>query len=56
MHRGGTVDTKDLKDNVVFGMNGYGRNVILIDIENSRIVVLNSLHYNNKQYKYNLKN
>ena len=36
-------------------MGGYGGNVILIDVENSRILVLNSLHYNNKKYKYNHK-
>jgi len=34
-------------------MGGYGGNMILIDVENSRILVVNSLHYNNKQYKYN---
>ena len=28
---------------------------ILIDMENSRIVVLNSLHYNNDKYRYNVK-
>ena len=49
------MDLPGLKDNVVFMMNGYGGNVILIDMENSRILVVNSLHYNNKQYKYNHK-
>ncbi|MDA9178027.1 hypothetical protein N9O17_02695 [Candidatus Pelagibacter sp.] len=49
------MDLPGLKDNVVFMMNGYGGNVILIDMENSRIVVLNSLHYNNTKYKYNHK-
>ena len=44
-----------LEDNVVFMMNGYGGNVILIDMENSRILVVNSLHYNNKKYKYDHK-
>ncbi len=28
---------------------------ILINVENSRILVVNSLHYNNKQFKYNHK-
>ena len=36
-------------------MGGYGGQAILIDVENSRIVVLNSLHYNNGKYKYNVK-
>jgi hypothetical protein len=49
------MDYPGLKDRVVFGFGGYGGNAILIDVENSRIVVLNSLHYNNKRYKYNVK-
>ena len=44
-----------LKKRVIFGMGGYGGNKILIDVENSRIVVLNSLHYNNTRYKYSVK-
>ena len=36
-------------------MGGYGGNAILIDMENSRILVVNSLHYNNRKYKYNVK-
>ena len=49
------MDYPGLKDRVVFGFGGYGGNAILIDVEKSRIVVLNSLHYNNKRYKYNVK-
>ena len=49
------MDYPGLKDRIVFGMNGYGGNSILIDMENSRILVFNSLHYNNKKYKYNHK-
>jgi hypothetical protein len=49
------MDFPGLKDKIIFGMGGYGGNVILIDVENSRILVLNSLHYNNKKYKYNHK-
>ena len=49
------MDYPGLKDKVVFGMGGYGGQAILIDMENSRIVVLNSLHYNNGKYKYNVK-
>ena len=49
------MDYPGLKNKVIFGMSGYGGNAILIDVENSRIVVLNSLHYNNTKYKYNLK-
>ena len=32
-----------------------GGNAILIDVENSRIVVLNSLHYNRERFKYSHK-
>ena len=46
------MDYPGLKDRVVFGFGGYGGNAILIDVEKSRIVVLNSLHYNNKRFKY----
>ena len=49
------MDYPGLKDRVVFGFGGYGGNAILIDVENSRIVVLNSLHYNNKRFKYSVK-
>jgi len=48
-------DYPGLKNKVIFGMGGYGGQAILIDMENSRIVVLNSLHYNNGKYKYNVK-
>ena len=48
-------DYPGLKNKVIFGMGGYGGQAILIDMENSRIVVLNSLHYNNDRYKYNVK-
>ena len=46
------MDYPGLKDKVVFGMGGFGGNAILIDVENSRIVVLNSLHYNRERFKY----
>ncbi len=49
------MDYPGLKDKVIFGMGGYGGNAILIDMENSRILVVNSLHYNNGKYKYNVK-
>ena len=49
------MDYPGLKDRIVFGMNGYGGNSILIDVENSRILVVNSLHYNNTKYKYSHK-
>ncbi|MDC0442061.1 hypothetical protein OAL94_00895 [Candidatus Pelagibacter sp.] len=49
------MDYPGLKDKIIFGMGGYGGNAILIDVENSRILVINSLHYNNKKYKYNHK-
>ena len=49
------MDYPGLKDKVVFGMGGFGGNAILIDVENSRIVVLNSLHYNRERFKYSHK-
>ena len=49
------MDYPGLKNRVIFGMSGYGGQAILIDMENSRIVVLNSIHYNNTKYKYNVK-
>ena len=49
------MDYPGLKNRIVFGLGGYGGQAILIDMENSRIVVLNSLHYNNGKYKYNVK-
>jgi hypothetical protein len=49
------MDYPGLKNRIVFGMGGYGGQAILIDVEKSRIVVLNSLHYNNKRFKYSVK-
>ena len=50
------MDYPGLKDKVIFGMGGYGGNAILIDMENSRIVVINSLHYNTENINIMLKN
>jgi len=49
------MDYPGLKDQILFGMGGYGGNMILIDVENSRILIINSLHYNDSKYKYNHK-
>ena len=49
------MDYAGLKNKVIFGMSGYGGNTVIIDMENSRIVVLNSIHWSNKKYKYNVK-
>ena len=49
------MDYPGLINKIIFGMGGYGGRAILIDMENSRIVVLNSLHYNNTKYKYSHK-
>ena len=49
------MDYYGLKNKIVFGMGGYGGQAILIDVENSRIVVVNSIHYNNTGYKFNHK-
>ena len=48
------MDYPGLIDRVVFGMGGYGGQAILIDMENSRIVVIHSIHFNNTRYKYNV--
>jgi hypothetical protein len=48
-------DYPGLKNRVVFGLGGRGGNAILIDVENSRIVVINSIQYNDGKYKYNVK-
>ena len=39
----------------VIGMGGYGGQAILIDTDSSRIVVVNSLHYNHNKFKYDVK-
>ena len=49
------LDYPGLKNKVVFGMGGYGGKAILIDVEDSRIVILHSQHFNNKGFKYNVK-
>ena len=36
-------------------MGGYGGKAILIDVEDSRIVVVNTIHYNNDRFKYDHK-
>ena len=41
-----------LEKKVVFAMGGYGGKVILIDVEDSRIVVVNTIHYNHDQFRY----
>ena len=49
------LDYPGLKNKIVFGMGGYGGKAILIDVEDSRIVILHSQHFNNKGFKYNVK-
>ena len=44
-----------LEEKVVFVMGGYGGKAILIDVEDSRIVVVNSIHYNHDRFKYDHK-
>ncbi len=44
-----------LRDKIVFGMGGYGGKAILINVEDSRIVILHSQHFNNKKFKYSVK-
>ena len=49
------LDYPGLVGKVVFGMGGYGGKAILIDVEDSRIVVVNTIHYNNDRFKYDHK-
>ena len=44
-----------IKNKIVFGMGGRGGQAVLIDMEDSRIIVVNSVHYNKSRYKYNVK-
>ena len=44
-------DYPGLKDRPIFGMSGYAGNVILIDPETSKIVVLHSIHHPGKDKK-----
>ena len=47
-----------LKDEVIFGMSGYGGVSILIAPDSSTITVINSLHYSSKKkskFRYNEK-
>ena len=41
-----------LEEKPVIGMGGYGGQAILIDPENSRIVIVHSLHFNDAEFKY----
>ncbi len=47
------MDVSGLKNRKMFVMGGYGGQAIWIDVEESIIVVLNSMHYNHARYKYN---
>ncbi|MDC0855115.1 hypothetical protein OAP47_02690 [Candidatus Pelagibacter sp.] len=49
------MDVSGLKDRKMFVMGGYGGQAIMIDVEESIIVVLNSMHYNHDSYKYSHK-
>tara|TARA_Y100000766_G_scaffold159222_1_gene136876 strand:- start:43 stop:1302 length:1260 start_codon:yes stop_codon:yes gene_type:complete len=49
------LDYPGLKNKVVFGMGGRSGQAVLIDMEDSRIIVINSIHYNKDRYKYNVK-
>ena len=46
------LDYPGLVGKVVFGLGGYGGKAILIDVEDSRIVVVNTIHYNHDRFKY----
>jgi len=47
------LDIIGMKDRKILGMGGYGGQQILIDVENSKIIVLHSIHLNRKTHNYN---
>lgn len=49
------LDWPGLKDKVVFAMGGRSGQAILVDMDSSRIIVLNSIHYNHDRYRFNEK-
>lgn len=49
------IGNPGLEKKVVFTMGGYGGKTILIDVEDSRIVVVNTIHYNHDRFKYDHK-
>ena len=48
-------DYPGIKNKVVFGMGGRSGQAILIDMEDSRIIVINSIHFNEDRYKFSVK-
>ena len=49
------LDWPGLKNKTVFAMGGRSGQAILIDMDDSRIIVLNSIHYNNGRFRFNEK-
>ena len=49
------LDWPGLKNRTVFAMGGRSGQAILVDMDSSRIIVLNSIHYNNGRYRFNEK-
>ena len=47
------LDIIGMKDRKILGMGGYGGQQILIDVENSKIIVLHSIHLNRDSHNYN---
>jgi CubicO group peptidase (beta-lactamase class C family) len=47
------LDWPGLKNRTVFAMGGRSGQAILVDMDSSRIIVLNSIHYNNDKYRFN---
>ena len=47
------LDIIGMKDRKILGMGGYGGQQILIDVENSKIIVLHSIHFNKDSHNYN---
>ena len=49
------LDWPGLKNRTVFAMGGRSGQAILVDMDSSRIIVINSIHYNNGRYRFNEK-
>lgn len=47
------LDWPGLKNRTVFAIGGRSGQAILVDMDSSRIIVLNSIHYNNDKYRFN---
>ena len=49
------LDYPGLKNKIVFGIGGRCGQAVLIDMEDSRIIVINSIHFNDDRFRFNYK-